>query len=456
MAKRFFFSNITLNKPKKPKNLMTQQKSSRRAFLKNSAMGVVGAGALSKQNLFEKNSEELKIKRYRTMGRTGFKVSDFGSGSPSSEAVLKALLDAGVNVIDTGEQYGNGNNEKMIAGVIKNYDRSKIFINSKLYEEKDFSSKEDVIERANASLERLQTDYVDCMMIHSATSSNIIKDEAFHAGMEVLKKEGKVRSVGVSCHGNNHLVNPEESLETILLTAVDDGRFDVIQLAYNFFNRDKADKVLNACAQKNIGTQIIKSNPVQLYMMMDERINKTKAEGKEPNKYTLQFYEKFKAMAEEAKTFFAKYDVKTEKELMDAAMKYVLSNEKAHTVLWAFSNFQDVETMLAMSGTNLEDKNLSLLEDYKKAYGHLNCRIGCNDCEAACPHHLPVNYIMRYNYYYSVKGRQKEAMEKYAALPGKKPAEVCGDCPGYCEDACSYNVATRSILAMAENHLSFG
>jgi hypothetical protein len=63
---------------------------------------------------------------------------------------------------------------------------------------------------------------------------------------------------------------------------------------------------------------------------------------------------------------------------------------------------------------------------------------------------------MRYNYYYSVKGRQKEAMEKYAALPGKKPSEVCGDCPGYCEDACTYNVSTRSILAMAENNLSFG
>ncbi len=436
---------------------MSPKKTNRRSFLKNSAFGMLGAGALTGKTLNPPaNKEVLKIKRYRTLGRTGFKVSDFGSGSPSSEAVLKALLDAGVNVIDTGEQYGNGNNERMIAKIIKDYDRSEIFINSKLYEEKEFKSKEDVIERANASLERLETDYVDCMMIHSAESSKIIKDEAFHAGMKQLKKEGKVRSVGVSCHGNNHLVNPEESLEKIMLTAVNDGRFDVIQLAYNFFNRDKAEKVINACAQKNIGTQIIKSNPVQLYMMMDERINKTKAEGKEPNKYTVQFYEKFKIMAEEAKTFFAKYDVKTEKELMDAAMKFVLGNDNAHTVLWAFSNFNDIETMLPMSGSSLGATNMSLLEDYNKAFGHLNCRIGCNDCEAACPHHLPVNFIMRYNYYYTVKARQKEAMEKYAALPGKKPSDVCGDCPGYCENACPYQVQTRSVLAMAERNLSFG
>ncbi len=436
---------------------MTSKKTDRRAFLKNSAFGMLGASALTgKPFINPENKEELQIKRYRTLGKTGFKVSDFGSGAPSSEAVLKALLDTGVNVIDTGEQYDNGNNERMIAKVIKDYDRSEIFINSKLYEEKEFKSKEDVIERANASLERLQTDYVDCMMIHSAENSKIIKDKEFHAGMKQLKKEGKVRSVGVSCHGNNHLVNPEESLEKILLTAVNDGRFDVIQLAYNFFNRDKAEKVINACAQKNMGTQIIKSNPVQLYMMMDERINKTKAEGKEPNKYTLQFYEKFKIMAEEAKIFFAKYNVQTEKELMDAAMKFVLENENAHTVLWAFNSFKDIETMLPMSGSSLTLENSGLLEEYKKAYGHLNCRIGCNDCEAACPHHLPVNYIMRYNYYYSVKGRQKDAMEKYAALPGKRPSEVCGDCPGYCEKACPYKVETRSILALAEKNLSFG
>src|SRR6056297_3737710 len=110
---------------------MSQKATNRTAFLKNSAFGILGAGSLSSNRYLdqEKNYEELLIKRYRTLGRTGFKVSDFGSGSPSSEAVLKALLDKGVNVIDTGEQYGNGNNERMIAKVLKDYDRSKIFIN---------------------------------------------------------------------------------------------------------------------------------------------------------------------------------------------------------------------------------------------------------------------------------------------------------------------------------------
>ncbi len=431
------------------------KQAGRRNFLKKSVLGLAGTGmVVNHGRINPKDEEKPVIKRYRTLGRTGFRVSDFGSGSPSSEGVLRALLDAGVNVIDTGEAYGNGNNEKLIARVLKDYDRSKIFINSKLLpEEGAFPSKEEVIKRTLASLERLETDYVDCMMIHSAESSKIMKDEAFHEGMKQMIKEGKVRSVGVSCHGNNHLVNPDESLDTILMAAVEDGRFDVIQLAYNFFNRDKAEKVLNACEQKNMGTQIIKSNPIQLFMMLDERINQTRAEGKEPNEYTLQFYEKFKAMTEEGKKFFADYGLETERELMDAAMKFVLCNDKAHTVLWAFNNFGDVEDMLSMSGEGSGQGELGMLETYNKAFGRLNCRIGCNDCEAACPNGVAVNYIMRYNYYYTRKGRQREAIEKFAALPGNKPAEACMDCPGYCESACRYGVSTRAVLAAAENNL---
>jgi predicted aldo/keto reductase-like oxidoreductase len=434
---------------------MQPNKSNRRSFLKNSALGLVGAGAVMKNpGITLVPNEEIKIKRYRTMGRTGFRVSDFGSGAISSDAVLKALFEAGVNIVDTGEQYGNGNHERMVAGVLKDFDRKSIFVNGKLYEEKEFKSKEDVIARTEAALERLESDYVDCMMIHSATGSAIIKDKAFHAGMKQLKKQGKVRSVGVSCHGNNHLVDPEESLDSILMTAVNDGRFDVIQLAYNFFNKDKAEKVLNACEQKNIGTQIIKSNPVQLFVMMEDRITTSKEEGKEVSPYTLQFYEKFKLMTEEGKKFFAAYNIKTEQELMDAAMKFVLGNDLAHTVLWAFTNFSDVETMLAYSGESLEKEKLGLLEDYNRAFGRLNCRIGCSDCQSACPHNLPVSDIMRYNYYFTVKGRQKEGMQKFASLD-KKPHEVCNNCPGYCEKACPYNVETRSVLAMAESNLSF-
>ena len=80
---------------------MNSQRSNRRSFLKNSSLGLLGAGLLDKNYIakpsLEKDDELPKIEEYRTLGRTGFKVSDIGTGYPFSEAVLKAVLNTGVN-----------------------------------------------------------------------------------------------------------------------------------------------------------------------------------------------------------------------------------------------------------------------------------------------------------------------------------------------------------------------
>ena len=103
---------------------MKNQRSNRRKFLRNSSFGLLGAGLLGKRNIatlsLEKHDELPKIKEYRTLGRTGFKVSDISIGYPFSEAVLKAALNAGINFIDTSETYGRGRNEYLIGNVVRN------------------------------------------------------------------------------------------------------------------------------------------------------------------------------------------------------------------------------------------------------------------------------------------------------------------------------------------------
>lgn len=437
---------------------MKGSKVNRRKFIKTASLSTLGAGMASTGAFASGSAEEARpdtpvIQRYRRFGKTGFKVSDFGSGAPSNEAVLRALLNSGVNLIDTGEAYMNGNSERVVGRVIKDFDRSKLFINTKLYTETEFPSKKEVIERTNQSLERLQTDYVDCMQIHSAENSRILKDEAFHAGMEQLKKEGKVRHVGVSCHGNNWAVDTEESLDKILLTAVEDGRFDVILLAYNFANRAIAEKVLDACEQKDIATIIMKSNPIHLFDIFEARMNKTLEEGKEADSFLQGYYDKYKAMNDAARNFFSSYGVKDEKEFRDAASRFVLSNTKAHTTIWDFQNFDEVERMIGLSGQSLTTRDELVLNGYEKHLGHTTCRMGCNECEAACPHNIPINKIMRYNYYFSVKKQEKRAMEKYARLNINNFTTACLNCDGECEKACSYGVWTRPLLASARQNL---
>ena len=436
---------------------MKKQKLDRRKFLRYTSLSILGATGVATRGLASGRVAEdeamPRIREYRTFGRTGFRVSDISSGNPSNEAVLRALLDSGVNLIDTGEVYANGNSERLVGRVIKGRDRSKLFINTKLYTEKAYPSKEKVLKRANDSLERLGTDYVDCMMIHSAENTQILKDKAFHAAMKKLKKEGKVRHVGVSCHGSNWAVDTEEGLDTILLEAVNDGRFDVILLAYNFANADRAEKVLEACDKKNIATIIMKSNPVYIYGVMEERVAQLTRAGKKVDKYTQQFYDRYKVMNEHARKFFTAYDVGDGTEIRDAATKFVLSDHRAHTTVWDFRSFEDVRHMLSLSGEKLTKKDGELLGGYQKYLGPFTCRIGCNDCEAACPHHIPVNRILRYNYYFTVKGQEKRAMTKFARLQGKKPVEVCLDCEGYCEKACGYGVSVRLLLAEAQKNM---
>jgi len=436
---------------------MESTKFNRRKFIQKASLATIGAGIASNSasatNLPASLSGTPAVKEYRRFGKTDFKVGDLSSGNPTNEAVLRALLESGVNFIDTGETYMNGNSERIIGRVIKDMDRSKLFINSKLYTEKEFPSKKEVIQRTNDCLERLQTDYVDCMMIHSAENTKILKDEAFHEGMEQMKKEGKVRHVGVSCHGNNWAIATEENLETILLEAINDGRFDVLLLAYNFVNAALAEKILSACEQKDIATIIMKSNPVALFSILEERMANLKEEGKEADKFTQAFYDKYKIMNHQAKSFFGEYGISDEKEFRDAASRFVLSNTKAHTTIWDFKNFDDVERMLSLSGQKLSKKDKHILAGFHKHLGHTACRIGCNDCEEACPEHLPINKILRYNYYFDVKKQEKRAMTKFAKLNIPNPMELCLDCQGHCEDACSYGVWTRPLIASAQQNL---
>jgi len=437
---------------------MSRKKTNRRNFIRNSSLALLCAPVLGKsafhQDQDPSEPEEIqKIKKYNTLGRTGFKVSDIASGSPRSEAVLRALLKSGVNYIDTGEQYANGNNERLIGKVLPEFDRKKIFIMCKIYTETNFESKEKVVERIRGALERLGTDYIDCIGIHSAENTKILKDEAFHAGVKQMKAEGRVKFTGLSCHGNAWYMAPEESLEKVLMAAADDGRFDTFQIAYNFFNAPIANKILAVCKENNIGTAIIKSNPVVIYNILDKYVKNLEDQEKDPGEGYYAYRDRYKERAEKAKSYFKKYGKTTEEELIDAATLFVLSNPQAHTVCIDFTNLTAINPYLKLSGQTLQPAQAFLLEKYTEHFGTMNCRIGCNECEKACPHHLPVNTILRYNYYFQNKKLEKEAMQLYAKIPGKN-ADVCKECQGYCEEACPYDVSTRSILAIAHQNLS--
>ncbi len=150
---------------------------------------------------------------YRNFGRTGMKVSplclgcwNFGERTPPEEsyAIVDRSLEAGINFLDTANVYGRGRSEEITGEALKrNGSRNRIVLATKFHGRMDDddpnaagSSRRHIIEQCEASLKRLQTDYIDIYQIHRPRPEIAI-DEALRA-MDDLVRAGKVRYIGTS------------------------------------------------------------------------------------------------------------------------------------------------------------------------------------------------------------------------------------------------------------------
>jgi predicted aldo/keto reductase-like oxidoreductase len=434
----------------------------RRDFLRTSAFGMLGAGVTAKSGWpqtkeagkQDKQTEDkpgIKIKDYRILGRTGFKVSDLAIGYIQDEGLIAAMLDAGVNFIDTAESYPGAH--RLLSKVIKGRDRKSLFINTKMLMEEGDTSKEGLIKRVHKALEELNTEYVDCLMMHMPEKVEYLKHENFHAVMEQMRSEGLIHYVGVSNHGSFWFRDPEQTMDKVLLAAADDGRFDVFLMAYNFLRLDQSERVLEVCKEKNIGVALMKSTPVIKYYGLKARIEQLEKEKKEIHPLYKEGLKRFKDKADRAEQFIKKFDLKNPEEIRMAAIRFVLDNPNVNTVCCSLGTYDQMEQVLSLSGSKLSEWDKEKLAAYKEGCGELYCRHACGVCEPHCPHGVPVNTIMRYNHYFMAQGREKEAILKYARIPGAR-ADVCSQCSGYCEAACPYNVPIQGMLLLAHNQLS--
>lgn len=433
----------------------------RRNFLKTSMTGVVGAGMFSGSDMTEFKAtiqdERPNIKEYRVLGRTGFKVSDISAGASflTNSNVAEAALDMGINYFDTGEHYSGGNSERTIGEMIKKRNRKSVFITTKLnLRFGGGNTKEILKDRFMKCLERLQTDYVDCLMIHMCIFDEV-KSESFHALARELKAEEKIRFIGLSNHGTEQRIygNLEEPMEKVLLAAAEDGRYDVALFVYNFLQKEQGEKIINACKEKSMGVTLMKTNPVNVYSRWKADIDRAIESGRDIPERAIKLGKDYKAWLEGARGFKKKYELNNDAEVRDCAIKFVLSHPGVHTVCASFNNFKDLEAFVTLSGEKLTSVDASLLNDYESTRGRLYCRHACGICEPVCPHQVPVNTIMRYNHYFETQGREKYAMRKYAELERSK-AERCLQCEGSCEAVCPFQIPVQSLLITAHKNLT--
>lgn len=436
---------------------------SRRQFLITGG-AVAAASGLPLIGRAEEAEEKPKIKRYRTLGRTGFEVSDISIGGAGKEATLyRYAVDHGINYFDTAESYGNGDNETKIGEALQHMDRKKVFITTKL-EIKDDDTEETILDRFGKCQERLRTDYVDALYMHSVPKVSVLDHAGFHKATAKLKADSRLRFVGVSNHGSRS--EEEESMDGVLVAAAEDGRFDLMLIAYNFMNREKGDKVLAACKKNNVGTTAMKTAPGSVKMDALDPDNPSErwakyiarqveaGEKREDVVKDIQDYiaESEKAFAE-AKPFMEKHGITDREGLRMAGVQWVLSNPEMQTTCMGFRDFDSIDRFLPLSGTTMARAQMDALDQYRVAASSLYCRHACADCAGVCPAAVPVSTVMRYAYYFTEQGREKHAMIKYAGL-GFGDALPCDTCKGLCTGACPHGVNIKANVLTAHNLLT--
>lgn len=203
---------------------------------------------------------------YRTLGKTGIKVSEIGFGSwaigggwgsqndKESIEALHTAIDKGVNFIDTAEGYGNGKSEKIIAEILKTR-KEKVIVATKMppvegaWPPSPYCTIEErypeayIRKNIEQRLSNLNTDCIDVLQLHTWTRAWNRNPTALDV-LQELKKEGKIRAIGIS--------TPEQDQNSVI-DLMRKGYIDVIQVIYNIFDQEPAAEILPVAKEYNVG-----------------------------------------------------------------------------------------------------------------------------------------------------------------------------------------------------------
>jgi myo-inositol catabolism protein IolS len=202
---------------------------------------------------------------YRQLGKSDLHVSEIGFGAwaiggdawgpvddVNSIRAMERALELGINFIDTADVYGNGHSETLVAKVIQGH-RDQVIVATKgglmghhrdPQREPVYDRPEKVVAACEASLRRLATDYIDVYFCHIWWDKPE-ETEAFMQAFEQLKRDGKVRVVGISTDDFDYIKHFNR-----------DGGLDVVQVEYSILNRKAERHILPYLQEHEIGAVI--------------------------------------------------------------------------------------------------------------------------------------------------------------------------------------------------------
>lgn len=299
--------------------------------------------------------------RYRALGRTGLSVSEVslgtvelgmeyglkedGESSVPAEAdarnLLNRAIDSGVNFIDTAALYGNS--EEIIGRALEGR-RSEYALATKCMHRLDegldyHESRRSISESIDTSLSRLRTDCIDLLQVHGRDILDVelrmIRDGAVIDEMEKARKAGKIRFTGYSSYS-----------EEAALAAIEDGRWDTLQVACNILDRRYLKRVVPEARASGIGV-IVRSALLKGALTHKSRF----------------MPERLKPLADHVDRLVA-IQSETPYSLPELALRFVLSIPDVSTIIVGADRITYLEEAVSTSdGKGLSEEILVELED---------------------------------------------------------------------------------------------
>ena len=315
--------------------------------------------------------------QYRILGKTGLKVSRMGLGgipiqridAAGTKALVHALMEKGVNYIDTARGYSVS--EEYLGEALEGI-REHFIIATKSMSR----TKEAMAADIETSLKNLRTNYIDIYQVHNATPADLEAVAAPGGALEALfeaREQGKIGHIGLTAH----------STETFRL-ALELPWVETFMFPYNIVE-NQGEKLIRACTEKNIG--FIAMKPLAGGAIEDAAL----------------------------------------------ALRYICSDENMTIAIPGMAELREVEQNVAAvcDESALSEKEVADMTAIRSSLGTHFCR-RCNYC-APCTAGIPISSVFLFEGYLSRYGLADWARKRYAGLQNTASDCIgCGVCEDRC------------------------
>ncbi len=339
---------------------------SRRDFLKKTAIGfgVLGLGSPRWSTALAQETKSEKKILTRKLGKTGIRLPLVSMGVMNA-SLMDLVIESyrmGVRHFDTAWVYQGGQNERMLGQAIKTLGVRKDVIIGTKCQMGDGKNPQEMFEtiqtRLEESLQRLQTDYVDIFYLHGVSDPQQLQNPELETFLQNLKKKGKIRFCGVSCHAN---------MSAVLKQMMKSPCWDVALVAFNFAMADDAEllQVLKQASDKGIGLIAMKTQAGGRWWQ---------ARLRESGKLTTELNQ-------------------------TAMLKWVLQHDFITTAIPGYTTYEQLKEDFSVAyDLTFTPEEKKFLQDNKIRIGLGFCR-QCGECKAYCPKQVDIPTLMRTHMY---------------------------------------------------------